>query len=47
MIQSFQKEFTILMLENDDMINQNLEFMILSCNLFFFFFFVVKRIDET
>lgn len=34
------------MSENDDVINQNLEFMILSI-CFFFFFFIVKRIDET
>lgn len=33
------------MSENDDVINQNLEFMILS--ICFFFFFIVKRIDET
>lgn len=33
------------MSENDDVINQNLEFMILS--IYFFFFFIVKRIDET
>lgn len=32
------------MSENDDVINQNLEFMILSIC---FFFFIVKRIDET
>lgn len=35
------------MSENDDVINQNLEFMILSICFFFFFFFIVKRIDET
>lgn len=34
------------MSENDDVINQNLEFMILSICCFFFFF-IVKRIDET